>query len=221
VLALVGVAFALTRPTPDAVASPPPARGSATRTPSPTPTSTSASPTSTSATTSTTTAPPETTAHTSRALGGGKSLGGGAPPPPPGPPPSPSLTYVQINRYKNTTTEGHVTLSTKQGVPANYAKEGPVGDLLTAPGEASNELPFYQCEVTNDNPYFFSSTSTSCEGWKVIVLEGYIYGAPPAGATSAPLYRCTANTQIHSKYDSLDPNCEGNGAADGRLGYVV
>jgi hypothetical protein len=82
-------------------------------------------------------------------------------------------------------------------------------------------MGFYQCEVTNDNPYYFSSTSSSCEGWKVIALEGYIYANPPAGATSATLYRCTAKTPIGSKYDSLDPSCEGNGTADGRLGYVV
>ncbi|HEY4023953.1 MAG TPA: serine/threonine-protein kinase [Pseudonocardiaceae bacterium] len=224
VLALVGVAFALTRPAPNAVASPPPSRGSATSTPSSTTAPTSAPPTSTSAATNTTTAPPATTTHTqasTRAAGGGNSLGGGAPPPPPPPPASPTLTYVQINRYNNSVNEYHITLTTKQTVPANYTKEGPVGDLLTTAGEAPNTMPFYLCQVTGGQPFYFSSTSTTCEGWKVVTLEGYIYGVAPSGATSAALYRCTANSTYHSKYDSLDPNCEGNGTADGRLGYVV
>ena len=224
VLALIGgVVFVLSRPAPNAVASPPPSRVAATSTPSPAAATTTTSTPPTSAATSTSAAPPATTTQhaATRAPGGGSSLGGGAPAPPPPPPASPTLTYVQINRYDDTQGEGHVTLSTKQGVPSGYAKEGPVGDLLTQAGEAPNEMPFYECQVTNANPYFFSSTSSSCEGWKVIALEGYIYGSPPAGATSAPLYRCTAKTPIGSKYDSLDPNCEGNGSADGRLGYVV
>ena len=224
VLALIGgVVFVLSRPAPNAVASPPPSRVAATSTPSPAAATTTTSTPPTSAATSTSAAPPATTTQhaATRAPGGGSSLGGGAPAPPPPPPASPTLTYVQINRYDDTQGEGHVTLSTKQGVPSGYTKEGPVGDLLTQAGEAPNEMPFYECQVTNANPYFFSSTSSSCEGWKVIALEGYIYGSPPAGATSAPLYRCTAKTPIGSKYDSLDPNCEGNGSADGRLGYVV
>jgi hypothetical protein len=226
VLALIGgVAFALTRPSPNAVAAPPPSRGSVTSTPrsasatSAVPTSTSAAPTSTN----TAAAPPPVTTHggVTRAAGGGKSLGGGAPPPPPAPPASPTLTYVQIFRYVWTGGEGHATLSSKQSVPSGYKQEGPLGDLLAAANEAPNTMPFYLCEVTGDNPYYFSSSTSNCEGLKTIALEGYIYGYPPQGVTSEALYRCTASTPIHSKYDSFDSNCEGNGTADGRLGYVV
>ncbi|HJP76668.1 MAG TPA: serine/threonine-protein kinase [Pseudonocardiaceae bacterium] len=228
VLALIGgVAFALTRPSPNAVAAPPPSRGSVTGTPSAsaTATATSAAPASSSsaAPTSTSTAPPTTTTHSTatRVAGGGKSLGGGAPPPPPAPPASPTLSYVQIFRYVWTSGEGHATLSGKQSVPGGYKEEGPLGDLLAPGSQQPNTMPFYLCEVTGDNPYYFSSTSGNCEGLKTIALEGYIYGYPPPGVTSEALYRCRASTPIGSKYDSFDENCEGNGTKDGRLGYVV
>jgi serine/threonine protein kinase len=219
VLALVGVAFALTRPAPNAAAAPPPSRGSATTTPSATTSATSTAPTSTTTATSTTAAPTTTTrTQAAHAPGGGTGVGGGKAPTPPA---SSPLTYVAIARYVWTTGEGHATLSSKQSVPAGYREEGPVGDLLATANEAPNTMPFHLCQMTGDNPYYFSSTSSSCEGLRVVALEGYIYAYPPQGVTSKALYRCTANTPIHSKYDSFDSQCEGNGTSDGRLGYVV
>jgi serine/threonine protein kinase len=221
VLALVGgVAFALTRSSPNAVAAPP-SRGSVTSAPSSTPATpaTSAPPTSTATTTSS--APPATTTRataTHAASGGGRAAGGGTAPTPPA---SSPLTYVSIARYNRTSGEGHATLSPKQSVPSGYVDEGPLGDLLASANEAPNTMGFYLCQVTGDNPYYFSSTRADCEGLKVIALEGYIYAYPPQGVASKALYRCTTNTPIHSKYDSFDANCEGSGTSDGRLGYAV
>ncbi|HEY4453774.1 MAG TPA: serine/threonine-protein kinase [Pseudonocardiaceae bacterium] len=222
VLALVGgVAYAMTRPNPNAVAAPP-SRGSTTHGPSATPSAsaTSTPPTATSTVTATSSAPPTTTRTTAThaASGGGRAAGGGTAPTPPA---SSPLTYVSIARYNWTSGEGHATLSPKQSVPSGYVDEGPLGDLLASANEAPNTMGFYLCQVTGDNPYYFSSTRSDCEGLKVIALEGYIYAYPPQGVTSKALYRCSANTPIHSKYDSFDPQCEGNGTADGRLGYVV
>jgi hypothetical protein len=220
VLALVGgVAFALTRSSPNAVAAPP-SRGSVTNAPSATPSAsaTSAPPTTATATSS---APPATTTRTTAthaASGGGRAAGGGTAPTPPA---SSPLTYVSIARYNRTSGDGHATLSPKQSVPPGYVSEGPLGDLLATADEAPNTMGFHLCQMTGDNPYYFSSTRADCEGLKVIALEGYIYAYPPQGVTSKAIYRCTANTPIHSKYDSFDANCEGNGTSDGRLGYVV
>jgi hypothetical protein len=180
---------------------------------------TSAPPTSTA--TATSSAPPATTTRTTAthaASGGGRAAGGGTAPTPPA---SSPLTYVSIARYNRTSGDGHATLSPKQSVPSGYVDEGPLGDLLATANEAPNTMGFYLCQVTGDNPYYFSSTRADCEGLKVIALEGYIYAYPPQGVTSKAIYRCTENSPIHSKYDSFDANCEGNGTSDGRLGYVV
>ncbi len=229
--ALVGVAFVLTRQAPDAVASPPSTRTSTASAPTGTATATSTITTTTSAPTSTSTATTTTSAARSQtakdggttgsggsggsggAGGSGGSGGAGSPAPP-------KLTYVALTRYRSTVNEYHVSLTPREAVPADYVNDGLVGDLVTtnAPG---TDKP-YLCQVTGAQTFYFTSRDQTgtCEGWKTIGFDGYIFTSPQTGMNTVPVYRCTTN-KVGSKYDSLDPNCEGVGHSDGELGYVV
>ncbi len=226
VLALIGAAFMIIRPGSNAVASPPPARTSAPNRPTGTATGTSgATATSTTAPTSTATSSATATSATrSQAAKGGGSTGsggtggsGGAG----GSPTPPKLTYVALTRYRSTADDYHVSLTSSEGVPAGYVNDGLVGDLVTTSAPGTDKI--YLCRVTGSQTFYFTSRDQTgtCEGWQVIGFEGYIFTSPQTGLNTAPVYRCTYTQGDHSKYDSLDPNCEGVGHSDGELGYVV
>jgi serine/threonine protein kinase len=227
VLALIGAAFLIIKPGSNAVASPPPTRTSAPNKPSGPATATSgATATSTTAPTSAATSAPTATS-TTRAPGakggsgsggssgsGGTGGSGGA-----GGSSAPQLSYVAFTRY-NSPNGYHVSLTSNEAVPSGYANDGLIGDLVTTPN-LPDTVKIYLCQVPSS--YYFTSKDSSgrCEGQKVIGFEGYMATGPVPGLNSVPVYRCTNNDAVHSKFDSLHSNCEGVGTQEDLLGYVV
>ncbi|HEX9335260.1 MAG TPA: serine/threonine-protein kinase [Pseudonocardiaceae bacterium] len=145
---------------------------------------------------------------------------GRAPLPPPVPPPtSPTakLTFLAIARYHNTTNGYHLTAKIGSPLPAGYSEEGPLG-YLVATAEPGT-LRLYLCKMSSSPDYFSSVDQTGhCEGQTTVAMLGYLYSTAPAGMTSALLYRCNSGA---SHYDSLRSDCEGNGTKEGQLGYVI
>ena len=217
VLALVGVAIALTGSKPNAVAAPP-VRTTVSNTPdatvtaSPTPsaTPTTAPSTTSAAVTTTTTATKTRSSPTHQA-------GNPMPPAPPAPGTTANnLTYIGIARY-NSPSGFHITLTDGSPVPAGFVEEGPLGYLVTT--NAPGTVKFYECKVSNSGDYFSSvDQSGHCEGQSTVALLGYIYADQPATGQSAALYRCNSGS---SHYDSLNPDCENNGKQEGRNGFVI
>ena len=214
VLALVGVVFVLLRPSSQASAAPPDTRTALTSTASSTPTATS------SAAPSTTAPPASTTTATSTTKSQPTKTTNSAAAPPPA---APQLHLVPLTRYRSTTTSDyHVSLTPGEAVPPGYADDGLVGNLLANSVPGTDKI--YLCQVNGNNQtfYFTSRDQTgTCEGWKLIGFEGYIFTSAQPGLDTVPVYRCTFTDGNHAKFDSKDAGCEGAGHSDGELGYVV
>ncbi|WP_020389212.1 LamG-like jellyroll fold domain-containing protein [Kribbella catacumbae] len=96
----------------------------------------------------------------------------------------------------------------------DYQAEGGLG-LVSMWGQ-SGTTPLMICRDGSDT---FSSTDSACEGKSVVRATGSIWTAPPDGVTAtAELFRC--RTATAERFDSLDPDCEGQ-TLDRSLGFVV
>ena len=119
------------------------------------------------------------------------------------------LTEAALNRYFLVGVDHWVTTG---AIPNGYSREGTLGSLVaSAPGAT----PLFGCLAGQDQ---FVSSSSTCEGQRVIGVEGYVYGSPPAGRSTRAIYRCTtASGGEH--FVSGDIGCEGQ-ISESRLGYV-
>jgi hypothetical protein len=123
----------------------------------------------------------------------------------PGNPLRPFKRYFSAGLHRNEVTTGYVDTST-------FAYERTLGSLYEEPtGDATRAL--YGCR--NDPDDYFVSTSSTCEGKKVLGLEGYAFPTSGTGH-DIPLYRCNTGT-FHLV--STDPNCEG-WTKESLLGYA-
>jgi hypothetical protein len=87
-------------------------------------------------------------------------------------------------------------------VPPGYHLEGPLG--FAAPAGAPNTRMIWSCR--NSGGQFLSQVAT-CENYEVLGQAGLMYTAPPAGVSTAAVYRCVVlATSDHLA--SFDPNCE-------------
>jgi hypothetical protein len=217
VLAVAGVAIALTGNHSTAAAGP--AEHTAhTESAAGTTAATTTATTTRPAATTTTAVPTSTTAvpTTTRAT---KARGPVGPMPTTVPPPTKAgtkLSFVAIYRY-HSPVGYHITTTSAHAVPSGFTKEGPLGYLVTT--NAPGTVRFYLCRMTGGQDYFSSvDQSGACEGQTRVAMLGYIYLSAPSGMQSAALYRCNSG---NSHYDSLRQDCEGNGTNEGRDGYVI
>ncbi|MBC6446952.1 serine/threonine-protein kinase [Actinokineospora xionganensis] len=129
--------------------------------------------------------------------------------------PPPTWTRITVTRY-NHPTGWHVLTTPAYPAPAGYSREFPLGALSAKPTAGTKKL--YSCKQNASEDHFTSADqSGGCEGHKVIGLLGYIFTAPPEGAKSASLYRCTYSG---GHFDSIHSDCEGY-KQEFRLGYLL
>jgi hypothetical protein len=128
---------------------------------------------------------------------------------------SPAVAWANpgaLSRYVN----GGDHWVTSGAVSAGYSLQGTLGFL--APTPASGTAALYGCLAATDH---FLSLSSDCGGATVLGLEGWIYGSPPAGLASQPVYLClSATTTSEDHFASNQPGCEG-GYTIGLLGYAL
>jgi len=213
VLALTGTAIALSG-SRNTVAAPSPTNAAhSTSTGSAPTTSGSTTVPPTSAATSTAAVPSKVAASITT-VAGGKGGGGGAPVAPTSS--KPPLTYVSITRYYNAKTAAHLTATPGSAIPRGFVGESVrMGRLLATPQPGTVKL--YSCK-TSGTDYFSSTDATGrCENQTTIGVLGYVYPSPQGGS-ALTLYRClTKTTRWH--YDSVFPDCEGNGTVEHVEGY--
>lgn len=129
--------------------------------------------------------------------------------------PPPTWTRTTVTRY-NHTAGWHITTTSAYPPPAGFKAERPLGALSAKAAPGTKKL--YSCKQNTSDDHFTSADqSGGCEGHKVVGLLGYIFTAPPEGAKSASLYRCTFSG---GHFDSIHSGCEGYNQ-EYRLGYLL
>jgi len=76
--------------------------------------------------------------------------------------------------------------------------------------------PLYQCLSGATHSHFLSLQET-CEGQRLVGLEGWVDSAPSATDTTTALYRCSADS---TSFVWLDSTCDGHSPAV-LLGYII
>lgn len=94
-----------------------------------------------------------------------------------------------------------------------FKTDAALGHLYENPQNGA-QVPFYGCK--NGSTGYFVSLDPSCEGQRILGLEGYGYASPTAAANLAALYRCTSTSL--GQFVSHDAQCEGQGSGK-LLGY--
>jgi hypothetical protein len=126
---------------------------------------------------------------------------------------SPDEQTVPLNRYANLVTFEVTSGWIDPG--ADFKLQSTVGHLYITPQNGA-DVPFYGCK-TGTIDYFLSRDS-GCESERILGLNGFGYGEPPAGISTVPLYRCFSDGKAH--FISHDPKCEGRSAGT-LLGYAL
>ena len=213
VLALTGGAIALTssNSTTDAAPQVNHVANKVTTTTGPTTvtSTTTAAPTTTKSTTTTT----ATTTQSSKANADGAPAAGtttttSAPPP----------RTVTIYRYYDSTTGTHLTGTASTAIPKGFVREKyTLGKLLATAQPGAVKV--FSCKATGDDYFTSIDQSGACEGHGAtdLGLIGYIYKAPQGG-DALTMYRCVYGGQSQH-YDSIFPNCDGNGTMQFVEGY--
>jgi cytoskeletal protein RodZ len=128
---------------------------------------------------------------------------------------TPTWQRTTVTRYQH--SKGwHVTASPAFPAPSGFTREYPLGDLSVKAAPGARKL--YSCKQNTSDDHFSSTDqSGACEGHQAIGLLGYIFTAPPEGARTASLYRCT---YAGGHFDSIHADCEGF-KLEFRLGYLL
>lgn len=108
---------------------------------------------------------------------------------------------------------GYDHLTSVHGTPPGYKREGSLGIVSLAPVTDGRKL--FSCKENLDT---FLSTDPGCEDDGTAVAHvGWLWGSPPDGLPSLPLYRCMNGQET---FESLSDTCEGR-TVDRELGYVL
>jgi serine/threonine protein kinase len=211
VLALTGAAIALIGSHSNTVAAPQQGRLSASATVTTDPTTTTS--TTTAATTTTTaTSKATTTTQSSKANADGA----------PGQPSTSSATpppTVTIYRYYNSSTGGHLSATANTAIPKGFVREKyGLGKLLASAQPGAVKV--FSCKETGNDYFTSTDQSGACEGHANtdLGLLGYIYQAPQGG-DALTMYRCLYGNNPPMHYDSIFPDCDGNGTKEFVEGY--
>ncbi|CRK61017.1 serine/threonine protein kinase [Alloactinosynnema sp. L-07] len=187
-----------------------------------TPTVTSTPSVSSSAPSSSSATPTTVSSAVSSSAAPGKTTTQAVPPPPPQQTTTvapttttPTWQRTTLIRY-NHPTGWHLSTTTAFPPPAGFNREHQLGDLSAKAAPGTKKL--YSCKQNASDDHFTSADqSGGCEGHKMIALLGHIFTAPPEGAKTISLYRCTYNG---GHFDSGYANCEGYNQ-EYRLGYLL
>jgi hypothetical protein len=122
----------------------------------------------------------------------------------------PGNPLLPFQRYFNQTTYEVTTgwIDPKGG----FSTQMTLGHLYESP-QSGADVAFYGCK--NGSLDYFVSLDRSCEGARILGLDGFGYASP--GQNLVALYRCKTAT---GHFVSLDPKCEGQ-TTEKLLGYVL
>lgn len=120
-----------------------------------------------------------------------------------------------LRRYFNAPNGDHFT-TTSATTPSGYVYDNQLYYLEQT--SAIGRKAVYSCLVRGGTDYFLS-TDMLCEGQTTLGRAGYTYTSPPAGISSARLYRCFTT----ENFMTISSNCEGTGVSPSTqdFGYVA
>jgi hypothetical protein len=121
-------------------------------------------------------------------------------------------TLINLNRYKNNTT--HLVTTGWTDPNGGFVLEQSLGRLYVGPQNKA-VTPLYGCKSGSFD--YFVSLDHTCEGQRILGINGYLYSEPVSGLNLAAVYRCATATD---HFVSKDPECEGV-ISQGLLGYLV
>lgn len=124
----------------------------------------------------------------------------------------PAQNTVALKRYRNAQT---YEVTTGWADPIKFFPYGTLGHLYTSPQNGAT-LAFYGCK--QDEMGYFVSLKHSCDGQRILGVNGYGYASPPKGIATVPLYSC--RSAQYGQFVSQDPECERNGTGT-LLGYAL
>lgn len=125
---------------------------------------------------------------------------------------SPGHNLLPLSIYSNYSTQ--VVTTGWVDPRGGFTMQTTLGQLYESPQNGASTA-FYACKAGKKD--YFISTDPSCDGQRVIGLEGYGYSQPQTSLTVAPLYRCSTGT---TNFASTSATC--NNAPDPTLlGYIV
>jgi hypothetical protein len=125
---------------------------------------------------------------------------------------SPSDGPLALNVYFN--NKVHEVTTGWIDPNGGFILQSTIGHLYESPQNGAT-VPFYGCKSGSVD--YFISLDSSCEGARILGLNGYGYSQPLAGASLIPLYRCYTG-QDH--FVSRDSSCNG-ATVEELLGYSL
>ena len=123
------------------------------------------------------------------------------------------LGYVLARKVLTRAVRGTDHRSGTGVFPPGFRHEGTLG-ILAGTDEAGTRA-LYSCQSGGNA---FTSLAADCEGRERLGQLGWIWGQPPAGVPSLPLYRCATNGS-GEHFDATDAACGGH-TSQGLLGYL-
>jgi hypothetical protein len=125
---------------------------------------------------------------------------------------APDNPLMPLNQYANKTAR-EVTTGWVDPT-GGFTLESTLGHLYESPQQGAS-LAFYGCKDGATN--YFVSTDGTCEGERIIGVDGYGYSKSEAGVSLVALYNCYTG---RNHFVSKDSKCEGQ-ASGKLLGYAV
>jgi hypothetical protein len=124
----------------------------------------------------------------------------------------PDQNILTLKRYVNAKT---YEVTSGWADPVKFFLNRTLAHLYGAPQSGADQ-PFYGCK--QDELGYFVSLDPTCEGQRILGVNGYGWLHKPQGIQTVALYTCVS-TQ-YGRFVSTDVACEGNG--DGKLlGYAM
>jgi hypothetical protein len=124
----------------------------------------------------------------------------------------PHSPLLAFNRYRNKST--HEVTTGWIDPQGGFLIESTLGHLYEAPQEGAT-VAFYGCK-SGTKDYFVSLDST-CEGQRILGVNGYGYSQSTPSLNQVAIYRCHMGP---GHFVSKDPKCEGS-EPQGLLGYIL
>ena len=125
---------------------------------------------------------------------------------------NPATATLALNRYFNGSV--HEVTTGWVDPSGSFKLESTLGHLYPGPQHGAN-IPFYACKAGSKD--YFISINQTCEGAKILGINGYGYSAAVPSLKLVPIYRCSTD---HDHFASQDAQCAG-GTLQDLVGYVL
>jgi hypothetical protein len=119
---------------------------------------------------------------------------------------TPNQNILPLKRFVNDKT---YVVTTGWIDTVKFFSDTTVAHLFATPQHGA-DVPFYGCK--QDAMGYFISLHQTCDGQRILGINGYGYAKKPAGITTIPLYSCTSTH--YGKFLDRNSACKGNGKGE-------